>query len=118
MATTVTAAGKDLAVTALANAGAYACLHIVNGTEVSGGSPAYARKAVTFTTTTNDGVAVLSGAVVFDVPACTVAYVSLNSAASGAGTEYARAAVTNEIFAAQGTYTLTTSTTITLADPA
>lgn len=114
MATTITAAGKHVQGAALAAACTHAALLNASGTEISGGSPAYARKAITLTDT--NGVATLGTSPVFDVPAATVAYVAYYSAAT-AGTEYARASVTNEVFAAQGTYTLT-SGTITIADPA
>jgi len=44
--------------------------------EVTGGSPAYARKAVAWNTASG-GTATQNGDVVFDVPATTVAWVSL-----------------------------------------
>lgn len=78
--------------------------------EVSGGSPAYARKALTFEAvagTEAAGSLDVSNQPVFDVPAgTTVTHVGFWSASTG-GDLLAYAAVTNETFAAQGTYTLT-----------
>jgi hypothetical protein len=77
--------------------------------EVTGGSPAYARKAVAWNSASG-GTITQNGDVVFDVPACTVAWVSLwNSAGT---VRYLKKDVTDEVFAAQGTYTIkgTTST--------
>jgi hypothetical protein len=75
-------------------------------TEVTGGSPAYARKAIAFA----DAVAWVlddsTNGAVFDVPAATVDYVSFHSALTG-GPNQGIATVTQEVFAAQGTYTLT-----------
>lgn len=50
------------------------------GTEVSGGSPAYARKPITWT---NGSAGVMTGTVVHDTPAATVVAVGLYDAASG-----------------------------------
>lgn len=75
--------------------------------EVTGGSPAYARKAIAFAAAAA-GIAddtVVSR--VFDVPAgVTVTHVGFWSAVTG-GQCLGYAAVTNETFGAQGTYTLT-----------
>lgn len=77
-------------------------------TEVTGGSPAYARKAITWSIT--NGVATMNGTdPVFDVPACTVKAVGFYDALT-AGTQYGFYNVTDEIFAAQGTYTITDAT--------
>jgi len=74
--------------------------------EISGGSPAYARKAITWNPAAA-GSMDDSNVPVFDVPAATtVKYVGFWSLVTG-GTFYGAAAVTNEVFAAQGTYTLT-----------
>src|SRR6185503_1383317 len=77
--------------------------------EVTGGSPAYARKAVAWNAASG-GVATQNGDVVFDVPACTVAWVSCWNTAGTV--RYWKKDVTDEVFAAQGTYTVkgTTST--------
>lgn len=78
--------------------------------EVTGGSPAYARKAVAWNAASG-GTATQNGDVVLDIPASTtVSWVSLwNSAGT---VRYLKKDVTDEVFGAQGTYTIkgTTST--------
>ena len=83
--------------------------------EVTGGSPAYARKAVAWNVAAS-GSATQNGDVVFDVPAGTVAWVS---GWNVAGTvRYFKKDVTDEVFAAQGTYTVKgTTSTLDLNDP-
>ena len=114
-----TNAGKNLMLDALRGvnptvAAAYASLHTADpgesGTnEVTGGSPAYARKAVTFGAASGGSMAA-STQPVFDVPGgTTVTHVGFWSAVSG-GTFLGSADVTDEAFASQGTYTLTSST--------
>lgn len=88
----------------------------VNGTanEITGGSPAYARKAATYNAAAN-GERLLSADVTFDVPACTVAYVGKWSTTTGAfrGSD----PVTPEVFAAQGQYAVkATLSKLTLID--
>jgi hypothetical protein len=106
-----TTEGKNLMLDALAAAATHVGLHTAvpstgSPNEVSGGSPAYARKANTWNAAAA-GTLDNSNAPVFDVPAgTTVTHVGFWSASS-AGTLYAYAAVTNETFGAQGTYTLT-----------
>jgi hypothetical protein len=74
--------------------------------EVTGGAPAYARKTNTWNAAA-DGSLDNANVPVFDVPAgTTVTHVGFWSALTG-GTLYAYAAVTNEAFGAQGTYTVT-----------
>ena len=76
--------------------------------EVTGGSPAYARKACTWNAASG-GTAALNADVVFDVPATTVSWIS---GWNTAGTErYFKKDVTDEVFAAQGTYTVLASGT-------
>ena len=78
--------------------------------EVTGGSPAYARKAVAWNAASG-GVATQNGDVVIDIPASTT--VSWLSLWNTAGTvRYLKKDVTDEVFGAQGTYTVkgTTST--------
>lgn len=78
-------------------------------TEVTGGSPAYARKAVTWGSASG-GVLTMNGTdPVFDVPACTVKAVAFYDALTN-GNQIGFYNVTDEIFAAQGTYTLTDAT--------
>lgn len=76
-----------------------------SGNEVTGGSPAYARKAITWNSASSGNLD-SSNTPVFDVPATTVARVGFWSASTG-GTFYGDGEVTDEVFAAQGTYTLT-----------
>lgn len=77
-----------------------------SGGEVSGGSPAYARKAATWNAA-SAGALDNSGTAVFDIPAgTTVKRLGFFSAVT-AGTYYGDAELTDEIFAGQGTYTLT-----------
>jgi hypothetical protein len=114
-----TNAGKNLMLDALKGTNptvaiAYASLHTAapgeSGTsEVTGGSPAYARKSVTFGTPSNGQMAATNQPV-FDVPGgTTVTHVGFWSAVSG-GTFLGWSDVTDESFAGQGTYTLTSAT--------
>lgn len=86
--------------------------------EVTGGSPAYARKAVAWNAagTPTPGAITPTGNVIFDVPASTT--ISWVSGWNSAGTvRYFKKDVTNEVFAAQGTYTvLAASTSLDLND--
>jgi hypothetical protein len=102
--------GKNVMLDALGAVAVWASLHTADpgaggANEVTGGTPAYARKAITWNAAAA-GVLDSSNQPVFDVPACTVAYVGFFSAAA-AGTFYGSGDVTDEVFAAQGTYTLT-----------
>lgn len=84
--------------------------------ELSGGSPAYARKAVAWNAANASGVATMNGNVVFDVEGGdTVSWVS---GWNTAGTvRYFKKNVTDEVFGAQGTYTvLAASTSLDLND--
>lgn len=74
------------------------------GTEVSGGSPAYARKAITWGAPAGG---VVTATVTFDVPAgTTVVGAGVHTAVSG-GTYLDGGAVTSQAFAVQGQYALT-----------
>lgn len=84
-------------------------------TEVTGGSPAYARKAVTWAAASG-GVLAMSGSLTFDIPAAGVVNRALLRSALTAGTDYGNATLTEETFGGQGTYELT-ALTITLSDP-
>jgi hypothetical protein len=78
--------------------------------EVTGGSPAYARTAVAWNAAAS-GIATQNGDVVLDIPAgTTVSWVSLWNTAGTV--RYLKKDVTDEVFGAQGTYTIkgTTST--------
>ena len=108
--------GKVLMLDELATVITHAALYTDDAatTEVTGGTPAYARKAITWGSAATDSVAA-SNAPAFDVPtSTTVKAVGFMSADSG-GTQYAFHNVTDEVFAGQGTYTLTAAT-LTLND--
>lgn len=80
------------------------------GTELSGGSPAYARQPVTWTDD-GDGVSRPDADETFDIPAgVTVAGWRGYSALTG-GIDYGGAALTQEAFAAQGQYQLLAAST-------
>lgn len=76
-------------------------------TELSGGSPAYARKTIAWATTADGVMDDSTNGNAFDVPAgANVDAQSLHSAIA-AGTLYALMPVTRETFGAQGVYTST-----------
>jgi hypothetical protein len=75
------------------------------GTEPTGGSPAYARKALSWTAGTVDGV--VTATAVFDIPSGTTIVGAGVHTAITAGTYLDGGAVTSQAFASQGTYTLT-----------
>lgn len=92
------------------------------GTEVTGGSPAYARKAITWGSPNTAGPlgagaqpatpGVVYAQVLFDVAAgVTVAGAGVHTAIT-AGTYLDGAAVTSQPFGTQGTYTLNLSSTV------
>ncbi len=103
--------GKNEMLDALAGLAVFVSLHEGDPgesgiNEISGGSPAYARKAITWNPAAS-GSLDSSSQPVFDVPAGkTVSYVGFWSAESG-GVFYGAADVVDEVFGAQGTYTLT-----------
>lgn len=107
----LTNAAKNAMLDHLAGLAVYASLHSADpgstGTnELTGGSPAYARKAITWNAA-SAGNLDDSNAPVFDVPAgSTVSHFGLWSAVSG-GTFYGSGDLVDEAFAGQGTYTLT-----------
>ena len=80
------------------------------GTEITGGSPAYARLAVTWVDD-GDGVMRPSADLTFDIPASTSVAGWRGYSALTAGTNYGGAALTQEDFAAQGQYKLLAATT-------
>jgi hypothetical protein len=78
--------------------------------EASGGSPAYARKATSWVSST--GGVVNGSAITLDVPAGTYAWIILASASSGAnGVDYAD--VTDVVMSAQGQLVVTPTYTQT-----
>lgn len=122
-----TDAMKNIVADAYAGAADYAALYSTApsgsspGTELSGGSPAYARKAITWNAAGAVGPAgsgvqpatpgVCYAQVVFDVEAGdTVAGAGVHTAIT-AGSYLDGAAVTSQAFATQGTYTLNLSYT-------
>lgn len=110
-------AGKNLMLNALKGTNpttpiTHASLHTATpndsgSNEVTGGSPAYARVAIAFNAASGGSMDDSTNGAVFNVPASTtVACVGFWSA-STAGTFLGYADVTDEVFAAQGTYTAT-----------
>jgi len=103
--------GKNVMLDALAGLAVFVSLHegdpADNGAnEISGGAPAYIRKAITWNPAAAGSID-SQNAPVLDVGAGkTVSYVGFWSAESG-GVFYGSALVTEEVFGAQGTYTLT-----------
>lgn len=78
--------------------------------ELTGGSPAYARKAATWASAATGSMTDTGADPVFDVASgSTVAWVGLWSSLT-VGTFYGAADVTDEVYGAQGTYTLTSFT--------
>ena len=75
------------------------------GTEPSGGSPAYARKPLTWTAGGSDGV--VTAVATFDVPTgVTIVGVGVHTAVTG-GTYLDGASITSQAFGSQGTYQIT-----------
>jgi hypothetical protein len=78
--------------------------------EVTGGSPAYARKALSWTAGSSDGVVTVT--VTFDVPAgTTITHAAVCSSISGSTVLYS-VDITDQAFATQGTYALTLTATV------
>jgi hypothetical protein len=112
MASALTASGKNEILDSGANwPPAFLSVHNVdaptdNTTEPAGGAPAYARKAATWGAAAG-GAKALTGTYVFDIPpAFTVKSVGFWTALTN-GTLLGYLDVTDEVFAGQGTYTLT-----------
>ena len=104
-----TNAMKNVLATAYGSEADFAALYTTTpsttaGTEPSGGSPAYARKAITWSSATNG---VITATVTFDVPAgTTVVGAGVHTLATG-GSYLDGGTVPSQNFASQGTYTLT-----------
>jgi len=78
--------------------------------EVTGGSPAYARKPITWGA---PSAGVITASVTFDVPSgVTITHAGVCTALTGS-TLIDKVAVTSQAFASQGTYTLTLTFTLT-----
>ncbi len=119
MASALTSAGKDLLLDSSASwPPGYLSVHNVDGptdntTEPSGGSPAYARKAASWSASSG-GTKTLSATVTFDIPAAfTVKSVGFWTAVSG-GTLIGYWDVTDESFASQGTYTVAATSSVAI----
>ncbi len=106
-----TAAMRTILANAYGASAAYGALYSTApgasaGTELTGGSPAYARKALTWA-----GGNPNAASATFDVPAgSTVAGTGVHSGASG-GTYYDGVSLTSQAFASQGTYQVSYSYT-------
>lgn len=104
-----TNAQKETLAIAYGNAATHASLHSADpgttGTsEISGGSPAYARKALTWTAGASDGI--VTASVTFDVPASTtITHAGLWTAIT-AGTFLDKVAVSYSSQASQGQLTV------------
>lgn len=73
--------------------------------EISGGDPAYARKAIGFNDPVEGAIDDSTNGAVVDVPACTVNYAGFFTA-NTAGVLLALVRLAEEVFPAQGTYTV------------
>lgn len=80
------------------------------GAELSGGSPAYARQAVTWADGA-DGIMSPNADLEFDIPAGDSVAGWRGYSALTAGTDYGGEALTQEDYASQGTYTLLAAST-------
>lgn len=109
----LTNAGKNALLTGLTGQATFVSLHTTdpgtNGTgEVTGGTPAYARKSVSWASPANGAVA-SSGSIVFDVPgSTTISHLGYWTAATGGTFLGSRALDASQTFATQGTYTIST----------
>lgn len=82
------------------------------GAELTGGSPAYARKPVTWTgPSAGDGLFRPAADLDFDIPGSRNVAGWRGYSALTAGTDYGGAALTQETYAAQGTYKLLAAST-------
>lgn len=106
---------KNNLATAYGTNATYAALYTTapgasQGTEVTGGSPAYARKSISWGAASGG---VITGTVTFDVPSGTTVVGAGVHTAITAGTYLDGASVTSQAFASQGTYQLTLTYTQT-----
>ncbi len=107
MASSIADLGKNIALDALATACDWAGVTSDASVEATGGTPAYARKAVTFAAAASGSVVANGTMPVFDVPAGFTAGKLILMSESVGGTTYATYDATDEAFAGQGTYTVT-----------
>lgn len=102
----LTTDGQNLMLDALAAASTHVGLSN-SGTELSGGSPAYARQTITFGAAAGGSMSMSGGTRQFNVPAgSTVNQFDLYSALS-AGTRYGSGSLTSEVYGGAGLYDLT-----------
>lgn len=107
----LTNAGKHAMLDGFAASATYVSLHTAdpgaNGTsEVTGGAPAYARKALSWAAAAS-GSKSSSANVAFDVPgSTTITHLGYWTAASGGTFLGSRALDANQTYATQGTYTI------------
>ena len=121
MARALLAGGKNVALngSGIAANATYAALHTALpdaswANEVTGGSPAYARKAITWAAAAGGSMALAATFPTFDVPAgTTVAYVSFGTAVTS-GSCLGYWDVTDELYAGQGVYTLSAALTVSM----
>lgn len=109
--------GREVASEAIQTTFPFMSLHDAAGTELTGGSPAYARKDISGAmSSNNDGTITITGPIAFDIPAgATVAKFGINTLVSGGqrgGLEDLSAS--EGPYAAQGSYEFTSgSITVT-----
>lgn len=107
-------AGKAALLSGFASAATYVSLHSADpgstGTsELTGGTPAYARQSITWAAPSAGSLS-SSNQPTWQVPgSSTVAYVGFWSAATGGTFELGRALPNTEVYAGAGTYTLTSA---------
>ena len=106
----LTADGLNAAASGIASVATYLGLVDDVGTELTGGSPAYARKPVTWTSPVGGLIRPTADAD-FNVPPATTVGGWRTYSASTAGTNYGGEDLTNETFTGQGTYTLLAAST-------
>ena len=107
----IVAAGANLMLGGFTGSAGFVSLHtadpgLTGTSQVTGGSPAYARKAIAWTAASSSATS-NSGQIVFDVPTgTTINHLGYWSASTG-GTFYgSRALNTAQTYTSQGTYTL------------
>lgn len=111
-------ATRDVMLDQLTTLATHASLHtadpgITGASEVTGGSPAYARKAITWAAASG-GSKALTGTVTLDVPpATTITHCGTWSALAAGTFRGGGSLAATEVFGAQGTYTLQINATLT-----
>jgi hypothetical protein len=106
---------RNAAVDAITAISGFASLHTADpgttgASEVSGGSPAYARKAISWNAASS-GSAATTATVTFDIPtSTTVSYYGLWSASSGGTFRGGGSLPFTKVYNVQGTYQLTSAT--------